>query len=183
MRTTTTAFDTAAAADNVPLLMFVFLDFETGPVRVCNAAYDFTWNGYTWAGAGAIGAIQEIEEGAELQMYGVGLSLTGIPSNFISTALAENIKGRDVILWVAPLSDTYQILEDPVQAFSGRMDTMTIELGESAAVLLTAESRLADWDRPRMRRYTHEDQIQQYPDDRGFEYVAQMAEKKLQWGK
>ena len=63
------------------------------------------------------------------------------------------------------------------------MDTMPIEVGAQASIQLTVESRLVDWERPRDRRFNHPDQIAEYPDDKGLEYVAQMAEKELVWGR
>ena len=59
---------------------------------------------------------------------------------------------------------------------------MDIDVGATATITVNAESRLADWDRPRVRRYNHEDQQIDYPGDMGFEFVPQMATKELRWG-
>lgn len=60
---------------------------------------------------------------------------------------------------------------------------MNTEVGDTATITLSAESRMVTWDRPRTRRYNNEDQQSRYPGDRGFEYVAQMVEKSLIWGR
>jgi len=62
------------------------------------------------------------------------------------------------------------------------MDTMDVELGTTASITVAAESRLADWDRPRVRRYNAADQNISYPSDKGFEFVPQMVEKSIRWG-
>ena len=49
-------------------------------------------------------------------------------------------------------------------------------------VSVTAESLLADWDRPRVRRYNAEDQRLYYPNDKGFEFVPSLVEKQIVWG-
>jgi hypothetical protein len=182
MRTLSTAVNTALAAGNVPYLLFIELQFSSGTLRVCNASYDFQWNGHTWVGAATVGGVQPIEEGAELQMYGVAMQLSGIPSDLVSNALNQTYRGKPAIIYCAPLDSDYNVLADPVVAFSGRMDTMQIELGTTATITLSAESRLTDWERARIRRYNNEDQQAVYPSDKGFQFVPQMVSKELSWG-
>lgn len=182
-RDVTTDFGTAIAQENVAVAIFVELDFGSGTVRLCNAAYDFAWNGYTWLGAGTIGTINPIEEGAELQMYGVGMELTSIPSEYVSVALGENYQGRPVKIWIAALDSNYQIISDPCGPFQYRMDTMSIDMGDTAKITLTAESRLSIWDTPNIRRYTNEDQQKEYAGDKGLEFVVQVASKEIVWGR
>ena len=75
------------------------------------------------------------------------------------------------------------IVADPVLVFHGRMDVMNIEIGNTATITVTAESRLADWNRARTSRYTDEEQQRLYPGDKGLQYVAQTAEMELVWGR
>jgi len=182
-RALTAPVSTALDADNVPALILVDLDFPAGALRCCNAGYTFTWGGYEWLGLGNLGQIDLIEEGAELQMYGVSMTLSGIPTDNIQRALGQHYQGRDCKVWLAPLSADYTILADPILAFSGRMDTMDISLGDTASIRMTGESRLTDWERPRIRRFNDEDQKSEYLTDRGFEFVAAMVEKNLVWGR
>ena len=60
---------------------------------------------------------------------------------------------------------------------------MNIEAGETATISISVESRLVDWERPRVHRYTNADQQIAYPGDKGLEFVAQMVEKELVWGR
>lgn len=182
-RTLTTAVDAALGADNVPALILVYMDFPDGALRCCNAGYTFSWDGSEWLGLGHLGQIDIIEEGAELQMYGVSMILSGIPTENIQRALGQHYQGRDCKVWMAPLDSDYQILVDPVLVFSGRMDTMDIAMADTANIRMTGESRLTDWERPRVRRFNDEDQKAEYPTDRGFEFVAAMVEKNLLWGR
>jgi hypothetical protein len=182
-RSITAAIDTALSEKNVPLLIFTELDFQSGISRITNASYSFDWNGHTWMGLGEMGTIQQVTEGAELQMYGISLKISGIDPVMMSTALAEQYQGRSVKVWLAPLTQSYQVIADPVLIFSGRMDTLAIEIGEQAAITLTAESRLVDWERPRTRRFNQDDQASEYPSDKGFEYIYAMVDKVLNWGR
>ena len=173
----------ALRADNVPMLVLVELEFAEGTIRACNAGYNFEHNGYTWTGLGNLGGISAISEGEELEMYGLTLTLSGVRPEWISIALNSGYQNRPATIWLAPLDQQYRLITDPVIVFRGRMDTMPIELAEKSTIQLSIESRLVDWERPRERRYNHADQTSQYPDDKGFEYVAQMAEREIIWGR
>ena len=177
--------DVSAAVQDgyVPALLLVELDFPSGALRANNSAVSVDWGGHNWLGLGQVGSVDVIPEHSDLQMTGVSLTLTGIPSEMTSRVLGEHYQGRSCKLWFAPLDADYRPLADPVLVFSGRMDTPDIQLGETASVSLTAESRITDWERPRIRRYTNEDQLAEYPGDRGLEFVAQMVEKTLVWGR
>lgn len=122
-------------------------------------------------------------EGAELQSYAVQLTLSGIPTELVSLALVDQYQGREAKIYLGLVDDKHALTGTPLLIFRGQMDTMDIELGKNATITLTVQSRLADWERPRLRRYTNEDQQSDYPDDRGFEFVAQMAEKTIYWGR
>lgn len=183
MRDLTPGVSGAVQDGHVPALLLVELDFPSGFVRANTSAVNLEWDSHTWYGVGNVGGVDVIAEHSDLQMTGVSLSLTGIPSEMIARVMGEHYQGRSCKLWFAPLDDNYIVLADPVLVFSGRIDASDIQLGDTAAISVTAESRLTDWERPRVRRYTNEDQLAEYPGDRGLEYVAQMVEKTLVWGR
>jgi len=54
---------------------------------------------------------------------------------------------------------------------------------ETATIQVTVENRLIEFERTRVRRYTAEDQKIDYPNDKGLEFVAEMAEKEIVWGR
>lgn len=170
------------AADHVPYIFFVRMDF-TQPIFVCTAGYDVVWEGQTWLGLGLIGSIEPIEEQATLEAIGVRLTLSGVPSDLIAITLGEQYQGKPCQIWFAPLSEDLQLPYQPVRIFYGRMDTMDVEAGDTATITVSAESRMVSWDKARVRRFNNEDQQSRYPGDRGFEFVAQMVEKNLLWGR
>lgn len=182
-RTLTAAADAAFAADNVPLLLLAALEFDSGTTRVTNNAYDVQWDGYTWTGLGTLGAVEAVKEGAGLEANGLALRLSGIPTAMLAIALDEQYQGRSATIWAAPLDSEHRIIADPVVVFKGRMDTMPIGMGKTGEITLNLESRLADWERPRVRRYNDADQQAEYPGDLGLQFVEQMVEKQLIWGR
>lgn len=181
-RTLTAAVDTALQQPNIPMLILISMDFASGFLRMCNASYNFTYGGFTYLGAGRLANVKNMEEGTDQKMYGTELSLSGIDPGIVSIALAEPYQQRPITILFAPLDSNYQIIANPPVVWKGRMDQMNIEMGETATITLTAESRLTDWNRPNIRRYNDEDQKAFFPTDKGFEYVAQMVDKSLNWG-
>ena len=172
----------AAAGERVARpVAFARLAFDSETLALTNAPFDVTWGGTTYVGVGHFGGIEAVEEGVELQAYRVRLTLNGIPTALVSVALGQHYQGRQANLSLGFLDDGHRLLDDPFTLFRGRMDTMTIALGETASIVLTVESRLADWERPRVRRYNNADQQQRHPGDRFFEFAEQTAERNIVW--
>lgn len=161
----------------------VELDFPEGIGRVTSLPFDVRYQGNTWYGLSILGTVSEISEGPENRSYGVSLTLTGVPVSFTEYLLNQRIQGRTVKLMVGFLNDDQQFVDHPYTTFVGRMDTMDVKVGRETAVQISCESLLIDWERPRIRRFTDADQRSQYPNDRGFEYVAAQVNKNLLWGK
>ena len=181
---TDSANTTALQSGHVPILIFVEMEFGSGYVRCTNASYTIPWNGHDWLGLANFGSIDSIEEGVAIQSYGIGFKLSGVDPAKIEIALAEDYQNKIAKIWFATLNpDTFQILGNPTLVFSGLMDTMPIELGTTATITVTAESRFVDWDRPRVRYYTDSDQQGEYPGDLGLQYVNETVDKEIVWGR
>lgn len=181
-RDLTPAAQDALAAGRVQGVAFVEMDFASGFLRANNSAVTLPWAGFDWIGLGRVGGIEPVGEGMTLEARSLRFTLTGVDPANIAIALGEQYQGRSVKVWFAPLTDQHAVVLDPLLLFSGRMDTMDIELGATGTITVSAESRLADWDRPRVRRYNSADQAQTDASDKGFDFVPQMAEKNLRWG-
>lgn len=158
----------------------VELKFDSGTLRIWNGYGNLTIDGETYVGGGSLINISAIEESAEIGAKGVSMSLTGISSSILATALTENYQYREVNIYIGTIASG---TASSYKAFSGRMDVMTInEQGESCTVSLTAESRLIDLERSRVRRWTSEDQKQIDSTDKGFEFINSLQEAAIQWG-
>ncbi len=176
------ATESATLAEVYRELILVELDFASGIVYAHSGVGNFIWGGKTYLGVGRLGKVSEIEETESLQANAIKLELSGVDPANVSISLNEEYQGRPARLYLAYLNENYQLIGDPVGPFSGQMDTMDGELGKVSTITLTVESRLVDWMRARVRRYTDADQQVEYPGDKGLEYVSQMAERQLPWG-
>ena len=136
----------------------------------------------TYIGGGQLLSISPIEETVEVAARGVNLALNGINSSLVSVALTESYQGRTAQVYFGVISSG-AVVSDPYLVFDGRMDVMTIEdAGETASISLSAESRLIDLERARVRRFTDNDQQNQFSGDTSLRFVASLQDKEIAWG-
>lgn len=173
----------AAAAAIVRPYLLVSLDYAAAPVYVSSLPRDIDWNGQTWIGIGRLGSISEIQEGGEVRSYGVSLRMSGIPLEYATSVMANDGQGRAGRIWLGFLDAGHVPVGDPFEIFQGRIDVSDIEVGATISVTVTLESRLVDWERPRIRRFTDQDQVRAFPGDRGFEFVQAVTDMELVWGR
>lgn len=179
-----------ASQSSEPLVaLLAELDFASGFARAWTGVGPLRWGERVFLGTGDLINIGTIEETIEARSSGITLTLSAAAmgeqaSMILEAALAEanSFQGRPVRLWLALLADHATLLADPVPLAELRMDTMAIVDGRDARITLTAEGELGDLDRPRVRRYTNEDQQSEFPGDRGFEYVPSVQELNFKWG-
>ena len=159
-------------------------EFASGWVRVWTGDFDLTWEGQTWIGAGALIGLGTLEDTTDIVASGTVVSLSGVPLDLISLAIAEARQGKPGRIWLALLTPERDIIADPLQAFSGRLDVPEIsEDGATCTITLSYESRLIDLGTPRSWRYTHENQQALYPGDMGFEHVTAIQDRDITWGR
>ena len=171
----------AATAERVARTVAVELDFPDGFARF-HAGHDvISIDGVEFLGVGQLGSISVAEESAELRSYGMTIRLSGVPRDSIAYALGQAYQGRRGTVWDVQLDpDTWQVIGALV-VFRGRMDQMDIAMGQQAAVTVKLENRLADWDRPRIKRFTDDEQRRRDPNDGSFRFLPATTEKEIIW--
>jgi hypothetical protein len=119
-----------------------------------------------------------------LQMSGVTLTLSGIKSSLIATALSANYTNRDGAIYLGLINTAGNIVSDSYTLFKGKMDVLNISEGEETTMIqLKLENRLITFEKPANRMYTLEDQKVDYPNDLGFEFIPDLQDKEIIWGK
>ena len=168
--------------DVIKPVYFLKFEFPSANVYLNSSDRNITWGGNEYIGAGTIGTVSDIEETSELQANGVKLTLSGIPSTYVSVALTQEYQGSSATEYLGVLSSSYGLVDDPFIIFVGKVDTMAISLSETATIEIDIENRLIDWERPRISRFTNEEQQNLFSGDKGLEFVDSVAEKELFWG-
>lgn len=175
---------TAINSDKVAPFWAVDLLFDSpNQLYFWSGIGDLVLDGNTYTGAGELMQISDIRESSDIAAYGATLTLSGIPSNLVSLALAEPYQGRSCIVKFGVLATGSTATTSAFTVFSGDMDQMTFDHGpETTTIALDVESRLIDLQRPRIRRYTHTDQITRFPNDMFFEFNTRIQTESLEWG-
>lgn len=159
------------------------IQFSDHTLYVWTGFGTLTWNSNDYIGVGNLAGIGVIQETTEVRANGIQLSLSGIPADMISEALSYCRQGLPVQLWLGVLNSSGGVIADPATAFIGRMDTVSIDEGaDTATITISVEGRLIDLQRPRIRRYTDDDQQRTSPGDKGFQYVPMVQDWNGPWG-
>jgi hypothetical protein len=184
MRGLTSGMFAQIAAAKLNPVVFCYAEFQSGPVYLWSGVGPISWNGSTWSGIGTLGSISPIQETSDVSATNIVLSLSGIPSDLLGDAMTQVRQGKQVRLWLGALDDAMNIIIDPYESFSGRMDVAVVDEGaETSTISLTVESSLVDMQRLRLVPYTDQAQQAEFPGDKGFEYVPQLQEKSIVWGR
>ena len=183
-RSLTSAMESAVTADLVRPITLVQCAFDTGNLNLWSGIGDLTVSGVDYVGAGSLLSIGEIAETSELSANGITVTLSGVTSPLLSKARDEDYQGRELKVLLGAMDAVNGVISNPVVVFSGFMDTMVInDGGETSTIQVTVENRLIEFERTRVRRYTAEDQKIDFPTDKGLEFVAEMEEKEIVWGR
>lgn len=161
-------------------------------------------DGTEWIGLGQLLSISSIEETSEMAVKGATITLSGIPSELLSLALSTPYQGRIAKIYFGTfqqgsiLQETgnYILLEGGGrinlesmstgfnELFSGYMDQMNIEeAGDTATIEMAVENKLIDLERARVARFTSGYQKSIYPDDDGLNFIEDLQDKKIPWGR
>jgi len=173
-------------------------------LRLWTGLGTLTHNSQEWVGTGTLLNISTVEEASEIAVKGATVTLSGIPSSVISLALSQPYQGRVCNLYFGMftvnrllqqssdfilLQNGSKVLLETDQTsisniFSGYMDQMNIlETPSTSTIELVVENRLIDLQRARIARFTSEYQKSLYPTDLGLDFVEDLQDKDISWGR
>ena len=178
-----TTVQEASQANVVRPVLLVSLDYASGVQRLSTTPFGITAMGMYFEGVGQLGGIDPVRDQPGTGARPLTLSLSGIDTEALSSALSEDYRGRPAQVWVAFLAPDYSLLTDPLLVFEGVMDTQQIRLGDTATIAVSLISRTADWDRPKGLRFTDSAQQARFPGDKGLSHVAEMETRQIVWGR
>ena len=166
------------------------LRLDEGTVFVCSLDKNISFSGGLYLGVGNFGKVSITRETSDSEASGLELELSGIPTDddpdYIIIAKDTNYHGRTVIVRFGFLDENDQLTTatgDPAILFQGLIDQMFIRIGKTGTVSLTAEDDWIRWEEPLKSLYTNEEQQFLFPGDLGLEFVQQVVDKELIWGR
>ena len=175
--------NTALTGDTIRLFFAMKAEFAGGTARFWSGIGDKTIESETYIGAGDIVAFAPITETAELEANGVNLTINGIDSSLIATALTDAYQGRNLTLFMGALDSNQSVIATYI-LFKGLMDTMTIsDDGNYANISIMSENILIGMNRNKVSRYTNNEQQALFSDDKGFSFIDGLQDKTITWGR
>ena len=191
-RLITPDFRTAIEGPLVLPFWLVFADFlntagEAAPLRVATIETGITWDSNFWHGHQAgLMDISEISETTDGQSESVTVSFDAIPSQVMASITTTQYQGRTLKIYRGVIDTTsLAVVADPELAFSGIMERdRIIDDGVISTIIINAVSQLSNQLKPRVYRYTHNDQQLLYPDDNdsGLEFLPELQAVEINWG-
>jgi len=178
--------------------------FDGNPLRLWTGLGTLVYDSVEWTGTGSLLSVSAIEETTELSVRGATITLSGVPSEVLSLALQEPYQGRVSNIYFGMFAKgnllqengSYILLEgggqiflepqetDLTQVFSGYLDEMNIEeKPDTSTIELKVENKLIDLERIRVRRYTSSYLKSKYPNDRGLDFVEDLQDRRVPWGR
>lgn len=145
----------------------VTIAFRSQTVNLWTGVGTITVNGTEFLGVGDLGQISPIQEGTDVQAYGMSLTLSGIDPVLLSESLTDIQLGAPCSVSLAFLDQqTGAVFGTPYPVFVGSVDQPEVTLGmETISITLSLENKLSDLMRASNRRFTSADQESFFPGD------------------
>lgn len=171
-------------ADEQALFFAVKAEFDTDDILVWSGIDDLVIGSDTYTGAGTLLTVSNSEDNLELKSNGVVVALSGMDTTVVNYALTENYQNRPITIFMGYVMGGTNEVAGTLTLFKGRMTSLVInDTPEGSTVTIDAENRLVDLDRPSNLRYTKESQNFLHSGDTGFNRVASLQDKQINWGK
>lgn len=171
---------TSGASFSVALL--VDIEFpEPYRLRFTTKLDNIEFNGQTFFGLGSLGSVSMPSQDGELSPAEYEVVLSGISDEILEAATQLNYLNHKATAYVQYMTEEFVDVGTPRILWQGLTDGANINYGKNSSVMVRIKDRLVDWSRPRIEYYNNGDQRAKYPNDRGFEFVAQVAKKDAKW--
>jgi hypothetical protein len=171
----------ALNADNLRYIYLVDIQLDGGDLSFNTSLTNYTYNSKSFIGTGNLGQVGSIKESSNLDPDRCQITLSGIDTVLLAAILAENYVNRPAFVYIALLDDSNQIIGEPFVHFPGVVGALAVSYGSTAVINIELNDSLVLWARPKIKRYTNQQQQSKHPGDKGLEFVEQIADKDVIW--
>jgi hypothetical protein len=166
-----------------PVGFFEFNYDEDGTERYWTGYGKRFFDGKMFTGTGDLIQLGTVQETDEIEAVNVTFRMSGVPQKHVDYSLDKNYQNRHCKVWLGWLDENNRLIDTPDVTYIGIQDVINItDSDEEVGAELNTENRLIKLNGQNGRRYTFEDQRLDFPQDKGFEFVAQMQDKTLHFG-
>ena len=184
MRSLSSDMLAAIVAGTLAPIYLVALQFDSGTKYMWTGIGTVVWNGQDWEGQGDFLGVSSITQTGDLQAESITISLSGIDTGNVSSALTDVSTLSKANVWLGFLNlSTGAIISDPSPCFTGHLDVATVQDdGADIVISISCENDLIKLAQASERRFTNDDQQIDYPTDTGFQYVPWVQLWNGAWG-
>ncbi len=170
----------ALESSNIKYAYLVELEFDTSPLYFSSLRRNITYNAKEYIGAGNLGRISASMETAALEPSSLTIGITGVNPAVLPVVFSQEYINRPVKVTILFLDDNNDPIGD-CPYYLGTMSNIGLSYGIKSGIEISVSDQLAVWNRPKVSRYTDEDQKANFPTDRGFEAVERLQDFTIIW--
>lgn len=165
-------------------------EFDDGTLYLADSSRPITFEGQPYISLGHFITFDTIEEEADLQTTGVNVTLSGVPAEMVALVINQDLVDKRLSIYRGFIDENGSIVTDPLLIFRGRTDGGTFnesidsEDGEpdgKAVISITAVNHWVDFEKTNGRRTNHKEQLNLFPGDEFFSFVADLVDKVITW--
>ena len=159
--------------------------WDSGTIYLTDAASDITWSSNTYSALGKMLGFEAIEETTALEANGTTFTLSGVPTDLVSSFLTENFIDRQIKVYKGFFDANGAVVVDPIVIFTGLMDAPDlVEAIEDNSTVITipASNQWVQFDKVNGRTTNTNSQTRYFTGDKGFNFVPGLNEKIITWG-
>jgi hypothetical protein len=180
--------ETARLAGAYPV-RFLMADFgpDAGVVRLYDGVADRSWNGVDWLARGEFVSALGGRESADRRRDGLSVRAAGRNADGSRQLRLDAMSARtggEVVLYLGYLESDGDLVASPVALFAGEVASVVVEgrPDGGAEVVVEAEREVFDLDRSQRYRMTAASQAAIDPTDKGFEFQANIGDRRVGFG-
>ena len=167
----------AVAGEMIPVVPLVHFDL-TVPQYWAVCGIPLVWDSQTWEPLEI--AVSEIRDDAS-EHAGLRFTLPGVTESQLALAVSGGVEGEACAVYLAWVDPDTGVVEDAVQVWAGVLDVAGWQDGPTAVVHFSAEHKGSVALRPRISRYTNDEQERLNPGDTSLDVDPLTDAAPLVW--
>lgn len=179
----TSGYLTAIQSQQIRVIHLLEFHFSS-TVYLTDAGGEISWNSHTYEDTVGWISADNLQDSFSIDNGQVAFTFSGAVLANYSLALSENFSGDKVVLYRALLDTSYAIIADPLEIFTGYIDSWEIRedaAGGNSKITWNAMNHWANFDMIVGRRTNSADQQNLYSGDTGLDYADQATLNNLKW--
>lgn len=177
-----TARMAAALKSGAPIGLLAEIEHPDGTARLWTGVGKLSYNGFTWTGAGTLGAVTPVKQSSDVTIQEINFVLSGIDASAVA-GLSDNVRNLSGRTWFACFDDKGMVVPDPYLVVDAQLDYQTLSIADdgSATISITARTGFYTLERGIDEAWTPENQKLTYPDDTGLDMISGLQNQDIQW--